>query len=527
MRVNLPVIDQETKFPENEPNAKIISVTDVQGNITYVNDTFCKVSGFSREELVGQPQNIVRHPDMPPAVFAHMWAQLKAGKTFHGIVKNRCKDGSYYFVDAYIFPIFKHGEIVGYESVRSRADPEDIRRALKIYKRLGKGKGYKRLSFDFISAFFILVILAAFAADLYAPSTLNTVVMFIAMLAFTLFLCVRAGTFHRKLRELLHQSDDDIAVGSFASQPGQMGQLYYAVKASNQYFEALLTRVQEMAGRVKELAQVNLQNSRYNAQQKEAQLTEAQSLGKEMNSISSTINEMMSNVRAQVQQTAQHARDTEHSVENGKVTTDNALQAILNLQQSVEEIAAAISNLAERVDDIAKAADLIEEIADQTNLLALNASIEAARAGEHGRGFAVVADEVRALAQRTRKSTHEIHDLISTFKDTAKQTSDAALKGQDAASDGAAQVEQSAQMLTSVVGSMHEITELTDNMQVSINESADTAHEIKDRVQSMVQISDENREVSIKSFEGISNLNDIADELSAMAARFAENGMRH
>lgn len=82
-------------------------------------------------------------------------------------------------------------------------------------------------------------------------------------------------------------------------------------------------------------------------------------------------------------------------------------------------------------------------------------------------------------------------------------------------------------MLTSVVEAMHEITELTDTMQVSINDSADTASEIKDRVQSMVRISDENRDVSIKSFEGISNLNDIADELSTMAARFAETGMKH
>lgn len=227
-----------------------------------------------------------------------------------------------------------------------------------------------------------------------------------------------------------------------------------------------------------------------------------------------------------MQQTANHARDTEHCVESGKVTTDSSLQAILYLQQSVEEIAASISNLADRVDDIAKAADLIEEIADQTNLLALNASIEAARAGEHGRGFAVV-DDGRALALRTRKSTHEIHDLISTFKKTAKQTSDAALKGQEAASDGAAQLEKSAQMLTSVVEAMHELTELTDTMQVSINDSADTASEIKDRVQSMVRISGENRDVSIKSFEGISNLNDIADELSTMAARFAETGMKH
>ena len=114
MRVNLPVIDRETPFPD-DPEAKIISVTDLSGVILDVNDIFVKVSGFSREELIGQPQNIIRHPDMPAAVFEHMWNLLKAGKTFHGIVKNRCKDGSYYWVDAFIIPIVQYGKTIGYE----------------------------------------------------------------------------------------------------------------------------------------------------------------------------------------------------------------------------------------------------------------------------------------------------------------------------------------------------------------------------------------------------------------------------
>ena len=96
MKNNGPVTDFEHKFP-SDPNAKIISVTDRDGIITEVNDTFVQMSGFSREELIGQPQNIVRHPDMPALIFADLWKTIKSGRPFMGIIKNRCKDGSYYF----------------------------------------------------------------------------------------------------------------------------------------------------------------------------------------------------------------------------------------------------------------------------------------------------------------------------------------------------------------------------------------------------------------------------------------------
>ena len=95
MRLNLPVVNKETKFPD-DPEAKIISIADTRGIIIDVNDTFVDISGFTRDELIGQPHNIVRHPDMPPQIFEYMWKQLKSGKPFLGMIKNRCKDGSYY-----------------------------------------------------------------------------------------------------------------------------------------------------------------------------------------------------------------------------------------------------------------------------------------------------------------------------------------------------------------------------------------------------------------------------------------------
>ena len=111
MRKNLPVTNHEVEIDEDQA---IVSKTDLDGNITYVNPYFVQVSGFSEQELVGAPQNIVRHPDMPVEAFADLWATIRNGIPWTGIVKNRCKDGSYYWVKANITPIRDAGRTVGY-----------------------------------------------------------------------------------------------------------------------------------------------------------------------------------------------------------------------------------------------------------------------------------------------------------------------------------------------------------------------------------------------------------------------------
>ncbi|SRI62254.1 aerotaxis receptor [Shigella sonnei] len=95
MRQNLPVTGRNLELPKD---ANILSTTSPQSHITYVNPDFIKISGFTEEELLGQPHNIVRHPDMPPAAFEHMWSTLKSGRSWMGLVKNRCKNGDHYWV---------------------------------------------------------------------------------------------------------------------------------------------------------------------------------------------------------------------------------------------------------------------------------------------------------------------------------------------------------------------------------------------------------------------------------------------
>lgn len=116
MRQNMPVTNQEKTFSKDE---KLITTTDLKGKILHCNDAFVKISGFDKSELIGSPHNIVRHPDMPKEAFKIMWDTLKQGKAWMGLVKNRCKNGDFYWVDAYVTPVTEGGKVIGYESVRT------------------------------------------------------------------------------------------------------------------------------------------------------------------------------------------------------------------------------------------------------------------------------------------------------------------------------------------------------------------------------------------------------------------------
>jgi aerotaxis receptor len=141
MRKNLPITGIETELLDEQ---YLISKTDLAGRIIYANPAFVEVSGFSREELIGEPHNIVRHPDMPSEVFADLWHTLKQGRSWVGVVKNRRKDGGFYWVLAHASPIIEQGELTGFASVRVRAKPQDIQAAEQFYQELREGRNRSR-----------------------------------------------------------------------------------------------------------------------------------------------------------------------------------------------------------------------------------------------------------------------------------------------------------------------------------------------------------------------------------------------
>lgn len=137
MKITLPVTAYEHHVPDN---TLIVSKTDLRGVITYANDAFIDISGYAREELIGKSHNIVRHPDMPPQAFKQMWEIIKSGNPWKGIVKNRTKDGGFYWVEATIVPTRRDDQTTGYMSVRKRADPESIHAAESLYRDILAGR---------------------------------------------------------------------------------------------------------------------------------------------------------------------------------------------------------------------------------------------------------------------------------------------------------------------------------------------------------------------------------------------------
>ena len=122
--------EREVAFPDGH---LIISRTDLNGMLTHANEAFVEMSGYTREELMGTPHNILRHPDMPKAAFKDLWETAQAGKKWHGYVKNLRKDGAYYWVYATVVPNVRNGQVVGYTSVRRRPSRKKIDELSAVY----------------------------------------------------------------------------------------------------------------------------------------------------------------------------------------------------------------------------------------------------------------------------------------------------------------------------------------------------------------------------------------------------------
>ncbi len=140
MRTNLPVTDREVHLSDEDI---IVSTTDLKGTIVSASPDFVRISGYTEAELIGQPQNLVRHPDMPSEAFASLWSTIKTGRTWMGLVKNRTKSGDFYWVKADVSALLENGVITGYRSVRTRPTREEVDAAAKLYAAMKAGKHLK------------------------------------------------------------------------------------------------------------------------------------------------------------------------------------------------------------------------------------------------------------------------------------------------------------------------------------------------------------------------------------------------
>jgi PAS domain S-box-containing protein len=137
MRVNTPITDREVHLTEGVP---LVSRTDTGGRITFVNQAFVAISGFEEHELIGAPHNLVRHPHMPKEAFADLWATVKSGRPWEGLVKNRTKSGDFYWVRANVTPVIENGAVIGYISIRSKPSRDEIAAADSLYAAMRDGR---------------------------------------------------------------------------------------------------------------------------------------------------------------------------------------------------------------------------------------------------------------------------------------------------------------------------------------------------------------------------------------------------
>ena len=512
MRVNLPVSTQEYLFPKGET---LVSTTDLKGRILYCNPMFIEVSGYEKEELLGQPHNIVRHPDMPEEAYRDMWDTIAQGIPWSAPVKNRRKDGSFYWVMANVTPLMQGDQPTGYMSVRTEASREQIQAAEQLYGTMRAEKEAGQLVHTLrqaqlvkntlwgrtvaalrpgplgkISLCTLLLVLLSWGAATLGGHTM-TLGSAVAWLAVALVAVVMAAFLHRAtvapLLEMLQWANrmaaGDLTQKITASRNDTVGQLQKALAQLNVNLLSIVRDARQesehMQVSTREIAQGN---------QDLSSRTEAQASNLEQTAAS------MEEITGTVKQTAESARQASDLATQATQVTERSSAAVDSVASTMQQIETASG----RISEITQ---LIDSIAFQTNLLALNAAVEAARAGEQGRGFAVVATEVRNLAQRSGQAAREIKELIN---DSVAQVE-----------SGARLVDEAGLTMRDIVDSVHKVSSIVGQIAAASDEQRAGIEQVNQAIVQMDQVTQQNASLVEQAAAA-------AEAMQDQAARLAE-----
>ncbi|MEO3712408.1 methyl-accepting chemotaxis protein [Roseateles flavus] len=508
MRNNQPVTQHEYDYPAD---ATLMSTTDVQSHIQYCNAAFIAVSGYEQDELVGQPHNLVRHPDMPAEAFADMWTTLKGGESWTALVKNRRKNGDHYWVRANAAPMRRAGRVVGYLSVRTKPTRQEVEAAEAFYRQIREGRAG---SLKFHKG---LVVRGGWSAFLSWPKTLSLSwrvrgLLLLGWLAQSLaayvtgsggsqWLAVTGGAFVVNallamliegqavypLRRILDQALN-VAAGNTAPAPemgrvDEIGMLMRAVNQSGLNLRALVDDVDAQVGGVSSASSQIASGNNDLSQRTEMSASNLEQTASAMEELHGT-----------VRSTADAANEAARQASQASSAAVSGGEIVGQVVKTMDDIATS----SRRIGDII---GTIDGIAFQTNILALNAAVEAARAGEAGRGFAVVAAEVRALAQRSAEAAREIKVLIGNSVERVDS--------------GAQLVGRAGTVMQDVVSQVERVDKLLGEISRAAREQTTGVQQVNESVSSLDQTTQQNAALVEESAAA-------AESLRQQAVRLAE-----
>jgi len=492
MRQNLPITNVEYVVDERQ---SIVSTTDHRGNITYANPYFIEASGYAEEELIGAPHNILRHPDMPPAAFHDLWASIKAGLPWQGVVKNRRRNGDYYWVFARVTPIVENGKAAGYMSVRTKPSRAQIDAAARLYKQemdkpgsllLRQGRVFAsrwhrrfvamlevpiglRLGLTFAMLLAAVAVLGWAAAS---PEAVMRAGLAGWLGAFAIAVCAAVGCFwlyvaraivspmKQAVRFAQRIAGGDLTATADTVRGDEIGQLTRALCQLNANLHSVVGDIHTNFGHMMTAAhQISGGTNDLSGR------TDSQAAALEETAAS------IDQITAKVKENAGHTSQGDGMANNALASAETGGAIVTKVVDTIAEI----SESSQRISDIV---GIINGIANQTNLLALNAAVEAARAGEAGRGFAVVATEVRNLAQSSANAASEIKTLIEESAEKVKS-------GTLLARDAGAAMQDILASIRSVSGIMNEIT-------VASNEQSSGIEQVNSAVNHLDEVTQQN-----------------------------------